>query len=194
MTSTTVKNNVWVFGDSFATSTSSDSWIQLLEQEYHVQVLATNGSSEYRIWKQYQRNKSKIQPTDKVIFCHTSYGRMFLKDSNRSLLSRLLPTHPLCDILVNDVTAKKEKHFTELIDRVWDYDYLTDTYNLMLESLKKVPSSLHISLFEVEGVLSFFSLRNTDKGNINHLNKQANMIVYKKVIELLDKMEENKHE
>lgn len=164
---------IWIFGDSFASNKTSESWTQLLSPYGSVVVKSANGSSEYRIWKTYQDNKNNVEPDDCVVFCHTSYSRVFLKN-NETLLSRLLPSHPLCDLIFSDVLAKNENKFIKILRSIWDDDYFKDTYNLLLKDLKTVPRSIHINFFE-PGVYN--SIWQTYPGKINHLSSLGNLLV-----------------
>jgi hypothetical protein len=164
--------NIWIFGDSFASSNNKDSWTTLLGNT--VINKATNGSSEYRIWKTYYEHCRQIKSDDVVIFCHTSFSRVFLKNTS-SILSRLLPSHPVCDLIFSDIIDKKENKFINILKSIWDEDYFKDTYNLMIKDLKQVPNSLHINFFEDS---IYKNIWIEYPGNINHLNKSGNMAVY----------------
>jgi hypothetical protein len=164
---------IWIFGDSFSSSKSADSWTQLLSPYGQAVIKSSNGSSEYRIWKTYQENKNNIDFDDRIIFCHTSYSRVFLKNSE-TLLSRLLPTHPLCDLIFSDVLAKNENKFVKILKTIWDDDYFKDTYDLLLKDLKTVPRSIHINFFE-PGIYN--SIWEKYPGKINHLDSTGNLLV-----------------
>lgn len=168
---------IWIFGDSFAASSNPLSWTQLLKQHTKVITRAHNGSSEHRIWKCYQGNKELIRADDIVIFCHTSPSRVYLKNSSSSL-SRLLPSHPWCDLIFNDVFAKKEHKFIKILKEIWDEEYFQDTYNLYRKDLEKVPRSIHIDFFS-PGFYNTTWKENT--GRINHMDRNGNMLVFKKI-------------
>jgi len=163
---------VWIFGDSFAASKHKHSWTRLLN--YHVVNRASNGSSEYRIWKAYQKAKRDIGPKDKVIFCHTSYSRVYLKNTITDLMSRWLSTHRFCDIILSDIQHKQETKFIKILKTIWDDVYFYDNYNLLLEDLKRVPNSMHINFFE-DGV--YRSTYQSYPGDINHMSKEGNLVI-----------------
>lgn len=166
-------DKIWIFGDSFASSKADESWTQLLSAWGQVVNKAQNGSSEYRIWKTYQQNKEFIGANDRVIFCHTSHSRIFLKNTE-SLLSRLLPSHPFCDIIFGDIISKKENKFINVLRTIWDDEYFEDTYNLLVNDLKNTPKSVHINFFET-GLYN--SIWRTCPGKINHLSITGNLLV-----------------
>jgi len=169
---------IWIFGDSFGASTSSRSWTQLLSAYGRVVVKASNGSSEHRIWKSYQQSKQYIKPEDTVIFCHTSPGRIFLKNTE-TILSRLLPSHPLCDLILSDIIAKKENKFIKILKSIWDDEYFDDTYNLLVEDLKRVPRSVHINFFE-NGI--YQTIWKQYPGRINHMDRKGNLLVLQQLV------------
>jgi len=175
---------IWVFGDSFSANKSRKAWATLLEANN----LAYNGSCEYRIWKTYYKNKHLIHQDDLVIFCHTSESRVFLKDSE-SILSRLLKTHPFCDLIFKDVFTKNEHRFMNILNQIWDKEYFADTYKLLVDDLIKVPNSIHINFFKDE---AYKDIRDNYPGKINHMSSTGNLIVYNMVVSELQKQKENK--
>jgi len=174
-------NKIWIFGDSFASSKHSYAWTSLLADRGTVINQASNGSSEYRIWKKYHANKQLITDNDIVIFCHTSPSRIFLKD-NSSLLSRMLPSHPLCDLIVNDIFAKQENRFIKILKEIWDDEYFQDTFDMLVSNLKSVPNSIHLNFFEA-GVCN--TAWKDFPGEINHLNITGNQLVFQHIVKQL---------
>jgi hypothetical protein len=96
---------IWIFGDSFATSIDSESWVSNIGE---ITNFASNGSSEYRILKTYLDQQSIISKNDIVIFVHTSPSRIYLKN-DKTISSRTLNTHGKCDIIFNCLIGKYEK-------------------------------------------------------------------------------------
>ena len=168
--------SLFIFGDSFSADNSSESWSSLLSGDFNVVNYSNNGSSEYRIWKEYQTHKSKIKETDTVLFCHTSPSRIYLKDSVVTS-SRNLKSHPSCDLIFEDIYSKKEKEFIQILETVWDDDYFNDCYNLLINDLLTVPNSIHITFFDVPNVHSFNHIWQTNRGNINHLSSVGNYLI-----------------
>lgn len=163
---------VWVFGDSFAANKNKNAWTNMLGRR--VINHASNGSSEYRIWKSYQHAKANISSDDVVIFCHTSYSRVYLKNTVTDLLSRMLPSHPACDLILSDIQSKKENKFISILKTIWDDVYFYDNYQLIVNDLKRVPNSIHLNFFE-DTIYRSVYLKNP--GKINHMDEAGNQII-----------------
>ena len=161
----------WIFGDSFAANSSQSSWTRQLQTD--TINYANNGSSEYRIWKSYHNVRAQISPSDVVIFCHTSFSRVYLKNTETNL-SRMLPSHPFCDLIMSDLLAKKEGKFLKTLMTIWDEEYLHDTYMLMVSDLNAVPNSIHMNFFE-SGV--YRDIWESNTGKINHMSEEGNRLI-----------------
>jgi hypothetical protein len=166
---------IHIFGDSFAASLDPFSWVELLRKKYTVTNYATNGSSEYRIWKTYNTVSSSISKTDIILFVHTSPYRVFLKDGVESS-SRKLTSHPTCDLIFNDVYTKKEHQFIDVLESIWDDEYFVDSYNLFVDNVLHLPNSIHITFFEIDDspIISLNSVWQTNRGTINHMSLDGN--------------------
>jgi hypothetical protein len=169
---------IWIFGDSFSANATVHSWTHLLGTYGKVVLRSNNGSSEHRIWKTYQQNKRFIKPDDIVIFCHTSTSRVYLK-SGSDLLSRKLLSHPVCDLIFGDVFAKKETKFINILKTIWDDEYFEDTYNLLVEDLKRVPRSVHINFFDDN---IYNTIWKENPGKVNHMNNTGNLLVLQQLV------------
>jgi hypothetical protein len=109
-----------------------------------------------------------------VIFCHTSYSRVFLKNTVVDLLSRLLPSHIFCDIILADIQDKKETKFINVLKTIWDDVYFYDNYKLLEEDLKRVPNSIHLNFFENTEYRDVYIHH---KGTINHMDQIGNLVI-----------------
>lgn len=157
---------IQIFGDSF--SSNRRGWVNRFGKTF-----GTNGASEYRIY----RTIKQVNPTCPIVVCHTHWSRLFLKDTNRSLLSRSLRSHPFCDILGNDVIEKNEETFLSTLSTIWDEEYLKDSYWLMVNALLSIPDSTHITFFEDithPKIHNLHGIWQANKGQINHMSKQGN--------------------
>lgn len=172
---------IWIFGDSF--SANPKGWPGMFETK----SIGTNGASEYRIYRNYLKAKDAIEPSDKVIFCHTHWSRVFLKDQAR-ISSRSLESHPFCDLIVNDIFSKNELVFMDILGTIWDEEFLKTTHKLYLEKLLSVENSFHISFFDESytGVHQLHLIWQQNKGKINHMNQQGNSLVYDFLIKHAD--------
>jgi hypothetical protein len=173
---------IWIFGDSFAASDDSSSWVSKLGA---INNFASNGSSEYRIYKTYSKKKFEISNTDKIIFVHTSPTRIFLKN-DKDISSRLLGSHPKCDIIINDVYEKKEKEYIKILESIWDEEYFNDVFDLLVDKLQ-VPNSFHITFFESvrKDVINLNQIWVANPGDINHMNETGNQLVADIICQLI---------
>jgi len=171
---------IWIFGDSFASNHMPTAWPNLFPSEYDIKNYASNGSSEYRIWKNYKLHSNKISVDDIVIFVHTSPYRIFLQDSS-SMSSRQLSSHTTCDLIFNDIFSKEEKPFLNILKTIWDDDYFLDIFELIVDDLLRVPNSMHFTFFDSQKIDNFYDIWQSNKGNINHMNENGNNIIFKKI-------------
>jgi hypothetical protein len=174
-------STLWIFGDSFAVGHHKDSWPSILANHFVVENHASNGSSEYRIWRTYKDHAKQIQSTDTVLFCHTSSSRVYLKN-NQTILSRLRNSHPLCDLIFADIFAKKEKKFINILKEIWDDRYFEDTYKMLKSDLLQVPNSIHIDFFS-KGPFNTIWMKYP--GKINHMDENGNKQVLKEIMSKL---------
>ena len=174
-------SKLWIFGDSFAVAHHPESWANILATHFVVENHATNGSSEYRIWRKYKDHAKQISDTDTVLFCHTSTSRVYLKDSE-TILSRLRDSHPFCDLIFADIFAKKENRFINILKEIWDDRYFEDTYKMLKDDLLQVPNSKHIDFFSRGPYNAIWSKY---PGKINHMDKTGNMEVLKQIMSIL---------
>jgi len=171
-------DKLWIFGDSFAVGQHKCAWSRLLVEHFEIKNQATNGSSEYRIWRNYKDHADKIISTDRILFCHTSPTRVYLKDK-QTIISRLRESHSVCDLIFADIFAKKEKKFISILKHIWDDRYFEDTYDLLVADLMHVPNSIHINFF-VKG--PFNTIWTNNPGDINHMSEAGNRLVLKEVL------------
>ena len=174
---------IWIFGDSFASSDQDLSWIRIIG---NTQNFASNGSSEYRILKNYLLQQSDIKETDSILFVHTSQSRIFLKD-DRKLSSRMLSSHVNCDIILNDIFEKKEKQYIEILKSIWDEEFFDDIFNLIVDRLLDVPNSYHVTFFESSRaeLVNLNHIWLANPGNINHMDKIGNQLVADSINQLM---------
>jgi hypothetical protein len=169
---------IYIFGDSFASDNTGWPGNFANANTNH----ATRGSSEYRIWKNYINHRDNITHRDTLIFCHTSWSRVYLKDENRDLISRSLASHPYCDILLGDITAKREKKFIKIIEEIWDEEFQCYVYDKVISDCFSVPNSFHITFFSETAeryplVHNMTKYRCNYPGKINHMCETGNMLV-----------------
>lgn len=181
-----MKTVLYIFGDSFSSETDDhNAWVNLLKDIFEVKNYSQRGISEYRIWKNYRIHKDSLQKDSRILFCHTSPYRIYLKDSYCSI-SRNLKTHPYCDIILKDIYSKNEKDLIKIVESIWDEDYFEDHFNLVLEELLRVKNSFHISFFDLSAnILNLNLLWKNHQGKINHLDIEGNRLAAEKIIDLI---------
>jgi hypothetical protein len=174
---------IWIFGDSFAASSNNSSWTSNIGE---VANFSSNGSSEYRILKNYYSQKNSIGPSDTVLFVHTSPTRIFLKDS-RSITSRQLDSHPFCDIIINDIVEKKETEYIKILESIWDDDYFNDMFDLIVDRLITIPNSIHVTFFETSrnDIIQLNHIWIANPGNTNHMSDYGNRLTTEAINQLL---------
>jgi hypothetical protein len=179
---------IYVFGDSF--SAWSNGWPNLIGAQTH----GYRGSSEYRILKTYKQHFKTISSNDTVIFCHTHPSRVYLKDNNKELSSRLLRTHVFCDILFKDIYHKKEQKFIDTLETIWDDEYFRYMYDKIVQDCLRVNNSIHITFFNTiadkypEMIdLSHIYCEHAGNRHHNHLTKLGNELVAQRINELLER-------
>lgn len=169
-----MKDKLYIFGDSFSVG-NHGSWASMLTSKFDVINFSSNGSSEYRILKIYQQHKNIIE-NDRILFCHTDPSRIYLKD-NSTLLSRLLPSHPQCDLILSDIYSKKEQKFIDTVESIWDEDFFNDIFKLMFNATH-VSRSFHVTFFNSVECTSLYDIWKSHPGNINHLSQEGNLLAY----------------
>lgn len=170
---------LYIFGDSFATNTSSDSWTSRLHN--NTVNYAINGASEYRILKQIKKYCHLITYDDVVIISHTNPYRIFVPDSV-DYPSRKLDSHKFCDLVINDALSSSWKwnfitkaYFKYFFDPV----YAKTIWDLLVsEEVKILPCPvISTSGFDINSVKNFYHISSVYKGNINHMTWHGNALV-----------------
>jgi hypothetical protein len=181
--------NILIVGDSFSCEQSSTTdnigWPELLENDYKITNLAQAGVSEYKIYKQLE--SVDITKFDNIIICHTSFFRIPIESHPMYKKNHL---HKNCDLIFTDVESKKNKNKKMKIayeffkEFFWD-EYFIFSNNLIFEKIyNKTKNNIHITFFDNfydDRVLNFSNIFNEYGGNINHLNKDGNKLVFQKI-------------
>ena len=187
-------NTLWIIGDSFSTSMNDDSWISIVAGDMEVINLAKNGVSEYRIYRTFLSVRGKFKENDIVIFCHTNPHRIYLPD-RVAYPTRTKTSHPHCDLVMGDVS--RHGIFWRFISYVfvsyfYDETYYDTLYYLMVQEMDRIQREagckvLHISGFDVSHpIISIYDLFLSHRGNINHLNKEGNILVAERILSYLE--------
>ena len=189
---------VLLAGDSFAAKWPQENgWPELLAQKHDVTNVAQAGVSEYKILKQIQT--SDINYFDRIIVSHTSPSRVHTRE------------HPIhkeglhadCDLIYNDIVDRSNwlnpslRSAQDWFKYHYDEDYQIDIYLLIRRQIKKaLGRSKYISIthmpistkYAIErDNISFSTVWQQYKGTINHYTQQGNQIVYKEILDIIDK-------
>lgn len=188
-----------IAGDSFAAvwPNVNDGWVNLLANNFTVQNLAQAGVGEYKILKQIK--SVNLRNFDAIIVSHTSPSRIHT------------PNHPLhkngfhqhCDLIITDI-EKRFSYFNPSLDSAknwfkyhYDDTYQIDIYNLIRKEINESITTPYLSLSHIPIVnemsieknhLDFSELWSQNRGNQNHYTKSANMIIFEKIKNWIEKL------
>jgi hypothetical protein len=170
-----------IFGDSFSADCVENSWPSWLEQKYTVQNHSLRGASEYRLYCSFMNNLETAQSADAVIFFHTNPQRVFVPD-HVDYMRRGTNTHSYSDMVANDVMSDPRwRNIADMYYRnFFDEGFQNTLYTMLIQNISsRLQNILHCSGFDVSmKIKSFYELRKTNPGPINHLDKTGNQIVY----------------
>ena len=187
-----MKKNILICGDSFAADWTKkydgNGWVNMLCNDFNVTNVAEAGVSEYKIYQQLK--KQKIEDYDKIIISHTSAYRIPVEV--HPLHSKDI-LHYNCDFIYNDIKEHRDnpevKCIIDLYEKHFHFDYALFVHELILKEINTMcPNAINITFFNSfnENALELEDVFLKNRGNINHLNKKGNKIVYNKIIKLLN--------
>jgi len=168
-----------IFGDSFSADSTQHSWPWLLEQKYTVQNYSLRGASEYRLYCSFMNNLATAQSADAVVFFHTNPQRVFIPD-HVNYMRRSTHSHPHSDMVANDVMSDATwKNIADMYYRnFFDEGFQNTIYAMLIQNISsRLTNALHCSGFDVPVAKSFYELRETHPGSLNHLDTNGNQIV-----------------
>lgn len=184
-----------ICGDSFAADWtvkySVHGWPNMLSEQYRVTNLAQAGVGEYKIHQQLQ--SADLGSYDYIIVSHTSPYRLH---TQYHPIHHQDPLHKNCDFLYEDVRAHKLKSVTEHFERYFDLDQAEFVHTLICERIDQLTRSvpvLHIAhidwrdLYPFPNLINFNSVYEQHTGNVNHYNDTGNQIVYRRLLEHINK-------
>ena len=165
--------NILIIGDSFATKYNGAyrGWAELLEQKHTVTNLAQAGVSEYKILKQLQ--SVTVKDFDCVIVSHTSPYRIHTAYNPLHTSG----FHKDCDFIYEDVKDRLPdvgKFFTDY----FDLDYANYVYKLIRKEITSLLTDARVIDTDQLDLKELFS---TDRGEVQHLNEQANITFYNRL-------------
>ena len=171
-----------IIGDSFSANNTKDSWTQNL----HVPCynFSTNGSSEYRIWKKICNTDLALY--DMAIIVHTSPNRIYTVDDHMYPADH---SHSHSDLIYNDVVNKQGNIYADhaiwWFENVFDLEHAEDIHRLLVAdcTTKITIPCLHLTFFDldIDNVVNLYPIWQSYPGSINHMDRNGNNIVAKKV-------------
>ena len=188
-----MKKKLLIAGDSFTADWTKKykdifGWVNMLEKDFEVTNIAEAGVSEYKIYKQL--DNIDIFEFDKIIVSHTSAYRIPIEEHPIHKDDLL---HYNCDIIYSDVKEHLENPVMKIADdfygSIFYPDYFIFINKLIFNEIYKIcPDAIHMTFFDSfydEHIYKFQNIFLKYKGNVNHLNKKGNEVMYDKINKIL---------
>jgi hypothetical protein len=173
-----------IVGDSFADSVVPDSWVYKLSQDHSVMNYSQCGISEYRIYTLVKQNLDYLKKQDCVVLWHTNPDRVYVNDGVR-FPTRAIKTHPTADLVASDSLESTDRHWKAITADYYKIFYnqaqQETYYQLLIADMNRLLAGTRViacSGFPADGdIKSFYTLRSTNSGSINHFDAEGNQIV-----------------
>lgn len=188
-----MKKKILIAGDSFAANWrikyNGAGWVNLLENDYDVTNIAQAGVSEYKILKQLE--KQDLNGYDHIIVSHTSAYRIPIQEHPIHKDDIL---HKNCDIIYTDVEEHMDndpimKIAYGFYAHIFDANYFTYVNDLIYKDIKKKSAKIiNITFFNSfydDDVLKFEDIFLNNKGEMNHMNRKGNKIIFDEIKKIL---------
>ena len=176
---------ILIVGDSFAAkhNGSFKGWADLLEEHFSVTNLAQCGVSEYKILKQLQ--DINLKKYNLIIISHTSPYRVHTRKYPVQLSSKLYKD---CDLIQADIfyhSSKLINFFNSGLQtaKKWFLHHYDPEFQETIFDLfkKEILSKLHNYNVIDTADLDLPKLFTTNRGNVQHLDKQGNLIFFYRI-------------
>jgi hypothetical protein len=194
-----IKKNLLIVGDSFSSAQLAEDsgWPVLLCQNFNVTNLSSPGIGEYKI---LQKIKSiQVNNYDFIIISHTSPNRL------HTITNPLYPPGHLyssSDIIFTDAESKIHQiPMAQEIVNYYKYIFDPEYYNFIhtsccekIDQLTQNTKVLHIThfewseLYQFNNMVNFYSFWLDNQGSIVHYTKEANQVIYKKLLKKIQDM------
>jgi hypothetical protein len=165
---------ILIAGDSFsAVYDNKSEWWQFED----CKNISQKGSSEFKILKSLQ--KENLSKYEKIIVCHTSPYRIYTEDN---IINN--GDHTNGCYLINDLLHKKSdiKTAAKLYTKYFfNEEYVLWSYYKVMDEIKNLTSSIHISFFNVQNVISLRHIYEKNMGNICHMTPEGNKVVHEQI-------------
>jgi hypothetical protein len=181
-----------IAGDSFAANWqikyNGVGWVNLLENDFEVKIIAQAGVSEYKIMKQLENQN--LDDYDNIIVSHTSAYRIPIMEHPIHKNDLL---HKNCDLIFSDVSEHTAnsimKTAHDFYKDIFNPEYFIFINDLIYKEIYKMSDKMiHITFFDCfynDDVKKYESVFLNNKGNMNHLNDAGNEIMYNEIKKLL---------
>ena len=176
-------SRILIIGDSFAAH-HPQGWTCQLGNDHEVTNLASNGASQYRLFRTV--TQTNLDGFDFVVVGHTSPNRIYVEKNPYYQQSQ---THHNCDLIYEDMRSKLPDsfagHVTWWFENVFDLEQAKHTHELLCDKIKALVAHkpvLHVSFFEIGYIADIKILHhiwNNHPGTINHLDETGNQLVAK---------------
>ena len=165
---------ILIAGDSFsAVYDNKSEWWQFED----CKNISQKGSSEFKILKSLQ--KENLSKYEKIIVCHTSPYRIYTEDNIINNGDRTNGCY-----LINDLLHKKGdiKTAAKLYTKYFfNEEYVLWSYYKVMDEIKNLTNSIHISFFIVQNVISLRHIYEKNMGNICHMTPEGNKVVHEQI-------------
>jgi hypothetical protein len=172
-----------------------DSWVTKISELGEVTNLSQCGVSEYKIL--HQLLSVDLDKFEKILILHTSPNRVHV---NTNTFYSDSETHKNCDLLFGDVESKKDTDFLANLAynyfiHIFDLEYYSYIHNLICQDIdqrtKRLPV-IHITAFDYtnlyqfdDRLIDFSDIASNHFGDINHLTKTGNMLLYDRLLKII---------
>ena len=181
-------NKILVIGDSFAADWTSKGlkypgWVNTLASMYSVTNLAQAGVGEYKILQQLK--SVNLDDFDLVIVSHTSHSRIHSSTSFHNT-----DLHSNCDLIFTDVIDNNLPEAEWFFKYVYDDEFYKYIYGILRKEIHSTIGAtpcINIDSFyerfcsQESNVIEISSLWRNNRGEVNHMNEQANKELFNKV-------------
>jgi len=186
---------ILIAGDSYAADcsvkyTDYKGWPNLIADSFDTTNLAQAGVGQFKIFKQLK--SVDVNSFDVVITSYTSPYRVHTQNHPIHFDDVL---HKNCDLLANDIEYFYKKYLSNESLRSarnyfkyhFDTEYYDTIYDLLVKECDKlIGHKKHIRVSKLKyGLQNWSDIILKNKGLVNHLSKNGNIIVYDEISKVL---------
>lgn len=156
----------------------------------NVTNLSQNGVGEYKIM--LQSRMTDLTQFETVIVCHTSPWRVHTRfhPIHHNNQQRNENDFLLSDVEYHSRYDEEMLYVKKYLEKYMDPRYQMDVYALIVNELKAIPNSIHITFHDKQDTSiienNYNSIWLENQGNTNHMNNEGNSAVAEHIKELLN--------